>query len=84
VREYCYELVVPAALHAKFLAPRQLRPNLKAICPLPSTALEHHSGAEVETVTDKLVIDLASVDVFAARVATTSRFRLIIHGLLPE
>jgi hypothetical protein len=66
------------------LAARQQRPNLRAIRTLPGTAMEHLSGAEVETRVDKLVFDFAAVDVLDPTRATTSRFRLIIHGLLPE
>jgi hypothetical protein len=84
VRKYRHELVVPAVLHAKFLAARQHRANLQAIRTLPGSALEYLSGAEVETMVGKLVIDFARADVLDATVSTTTRFRLIIHGLLPE
>jgi hypothetical protein len=56
---------------------------MKAVRTLPGAAREHLSGAEVAVV-GKLVSDVAPVAVLDASVATTSRFRLIVHGLLPE
>ena len=53
-------------------------PNLKAIRSLPGAALEYFIGEGTETMVGKLVVDREPVDVRDARMAITSRFRLII------